>query len=143
MSNTIHKYFTMPASGISTRSTNPKTPKAIPVQKNNQIKPQLHLENLRPTPRPLNLPTNGSLLEHSSVTQKTKFKKTVKVEDIRGIIKEVTEEPFKNYREKINKKINNQLENLKTENKHLKSDLTNLKRENQALKRETRKTNNI
>lgn len=133
----------MPAGTISTRSANTKSTKTSGSEK---------------SPKPAgNSPQSPSIpVQHVAAqddkwliirTQlndiKSELCKTVKIEDIRDIIKEITGELFRKYQEKIEKKIEEKLESLKQQNEKLKFSLKELHRENQALKKENEENNQI
>ena len=115
--NTLENYFNMPMSGVSNR--NSATPKSGKSTKKNQ-------KDILPSDTPQRNTNEASLCNTPKTTMDSiqtqlteinnELKRTIKIDDIKTIIKSVVEELFKGYQEKIEKRIDQEVSKLSQEN---------------------------
>jgi chaperonin cofactor prefoldin len=112
--NTLDRFLKMPTSGVSTR--NSTAPRA-----------QNPKQNVSTSESPAKSPAAPASCTLDSIRTQLKeindqLKKTIKVDDIKDVIKSVVAELFQNHQEKIEKRINDEVAKLREENEKLRSD---------------------
>ena len=117
--NTLDKFLKMPISGVSTR--NSTAPRA-----------QNPKQNVSTSESPAKSPAPTCTMDSIRTQLKEindQLKKTIKVDDIKDVIKSLVAELFQNHQEKIEKRINDEVTKLREENEKLRSDNIKLTRE--------------
>lgn len=123
--NTLDKYFKMPTGGVTTR--NNATPKSANAKK--QSKETIVSESSpKFTPAEKTTCTMDSIQAQLSEIN-NELKRTIKVNDIKSIIKGVVEELFQNHQETIEKKLYEEVTKLREENEKLRNENKRLARD--------------
>ncbi|XP_062586156.1 protein hook homolog [Saccostrea cucullata] len=136
----------MSASGVVTRNSNSNSRKSTnsPISKKTSQTPNNNNQKQEKSEKASERPSEEMISIQTQLTEiRNDLKKSVKVDDIRDIIKNVVdlEELLSNHLKNFEKKMNDQIVQLKQDNQKLTHDIEKLKKENSELKRELNESN--